>query len=227
MSRLRPFFSYYGSKWRLAPCYPIPKYKTIVEPFAGSACYSLVHHTKDVHLVDKNPVVCGIWDYLIKVKESEIESLPLLASGESIPDSLVKEARDLLGFWVSKGVASPRQTMTTGVNRGHWSASIRARISSQLKYIRHWQVSQGSYSALENQAVTWFVDPPYVDGGEHYPAGSSGIDFPALGAWCKSRQGQTIVCENQGATWLPFTEFKRTKGMRKQTTEVVWVGGVR
>ena len=225
MSRLRPFFSYYGSKWRLSPHYPAPQNNTIIEPFAGSACYSLLHHTKDVHLVDKSEVICGIWDYLINVTEEEIDSLPLLQQGEEIPSSLVKEARDLLGFWVSKGVASPRHTMTSGVNRGHWSEAIRDRISSQLKFIRHWQVTQSSFDKLDNVVATWFVDPPYVDGGEHYPMSSEDIDFDSLGDWCRSRLGQTIVCENQGATWLPFTEFKTTKGLRKQTAEVVWVGG--
>jgi hypothetical protein len=34
-SRLRPFFSFYGGKWRIARHYPTPKYDIIIEPFAG------------------------------------------------------------------------------------------------------------------------------------------------------------------------------------------------
>jgi hypothetical protein len=32
---LRPFWRYYGGKWRAAPRYPAPRYDTIIEPFAG------------------------------------------------------------------------------------------------------------------------------------------------------------------------------------------------
>ena len=38
---LKPFWRYYGGKYRAAPAYPPPRLGTIVEPFAGSAGYSL------------------------------------------------------------------------------------------------------------------------------------------------------------------------------------------
>jgi len=41
MSGLRPFWRYYGGKWRAAPSYPSPRCETIIEPFAGAAGYSL------------------------------------------------------------------------------------------------------------------------------------------------------------------------------------------
>jgi hypothetical protein len=34
---LRPFWRYYGGKWRAAPRYPRPTHDTIIEPFAGAA----------------------------------------------------------------------------------------------------------------------------------------------------------------------------------------------
>jgi hypothetical protein len=40
---VRPFFSFFGSKWRVAPHYPAPERDLIIEPFAGSAGYSLRH----------------------------------------------------------------------------------------------------------------------------------------------------------------------------------------
>jgi hypothetical protein len=40
---LRPFFSYYGAKWGLGRHYSAPAHWTVVEPFAGSAGYSLFH----------------------------------------------------------------------------------------------------------------------------------------------------------------------------------------
>jgi len=33
---LKPFWQYYGGKWRAAPHYPKPRHDTIVEPFAGA-----------------------------------------------------------------------------------------------------------------------------------------------------------------------------------------------
>lgn len=43
---LKPFFTFYGGKWRAAPHYAPPEFATIVEPFAGAAGYSVRHHTK-------------------------------------------------------------------------------------------------------------------------------------------------------------------------------------
>ena len=34
-------FYYYGRKKQIAKCYPKPNFNTIIEPFAGSAAYSL------------------------------------------------------------------------------------------------------------------------------------------------------------------------------------------
>ena len=60
-----------------------------------------------------------------------------------------------------------------------------------------------------------------------YKHPSTAIDFPALGAWCRSRRGQVIVCEAAGATWLPFRPFASIKsfgnGVKSRTSaEVIW-----
>lgn len=34
--------------------------KRIIEPFAGSACYSLHHHRRDVVLVERDPVIAEL-----------------------------------------------------------------------------------------------------------------------------------------------------------------------
>lgn len=70
MNELKPFFTYFGGKYRLAPKYPKPMYNTIVEPFAGSAGYSLRYPEREVILNDLDPVISGIWEYLINVKEA-------------------------------------------------------------------------------------------------------------------------------------------------------------
>ena len=60
---MRPMFSYYGSKWRVAPRYSPPVEDTIVEPFAGSATYSLLYPGKKVLLNDLNPRVAEARGY--------------------------------------------------------------------------------------------------------------------------------------------------------------------
>lgn len=84
-SRLRPLFPYYGSKWRLAPRYPEPRHSTIVEPFAGSACYSLNWWWFDVELYDIEPVA-SLWRFLIGSNERDILSLPLIDIDDSADD---------------------------------------------------------------------------------------------------------------------------------------------
>jgi site-specific DNA-adenine methylase len=80
---LRPFFSYYGSKWSLGRHYPAPSHGTIVEPFAGSAGYALFHSDRRVLLVDSDPVVAGLWQYLIRASAAEIRSLPAVIACEN------------------------------------------------------------------------------------------------------------------------------------------------
>ncbi len=59
---LRPFFGYYGGKWRDAiKHYPEPQHDTIVEPFAGSAGYSLRYANRKVILCEIDPVLASVW----------------------------------------------------------------------------------------------------------------------------------------------------------------------
>jgi hypothetical protein len=231
--RLKPMFSYYGSKWRLSPRYSAPKYNLIIEPFAGSANYALFWGLQNSHqlswipplkvkLYDKNKKICELWDYLINVKESEVLNLPLLKPNQKIPENLPKGAKHLMGFWCSKAATSPQKKMaaTRRTDLGHWSESIRQRIAIQLQHIRHWTIDQKCYTEIPNQEATWFVDPPYVNGGHHYKHFT--IDYNFLAEWCRSRRGQIIVCENGNASWLPFRHLHKTKGLKKDSTEVYW-----
>ena len=44
----------------------------------------------------------------------------------------------------------------------------------------------------------------------------------------RARLGQVIVCENEGADWLPFSPLADVKATRpnSRSIEVVWTGGV-
>jgi site-specific DNA-adenine methylase len=75
-------FSYYGSKGKIVDCYPPPKHKKVIEPFAGSARYSLKYFDKDVTIYDKYPVIIDVWKYLQEASESDILGLPRLERGE-------------------------------------------------------------------------------------------------------------------------------------------------
>src|ERR1017187_4954833 len=68
-AQVRPFFGYYGGKWRDAlKHYPEPLFETIVEPFAGSAGYSLRYADRKVVLCELDPILASVWRYLVRVK---------------------------------------------------------------------------------------------------------------------------------------------------------------
>lgn len=217
--RLRPFFSFFGAKWRAASRYPAPRHHTIMEPFAGSAGYALRYPDRTVHLSDADPVIVAVWEYLIHTSAREIRSLPDLAPGQSVDDlDVTPEARWLIGFWVNKGGAVPCRTPSAWMRTGRyptqfWGPEIRERVASQVDRIRHWTITHRSYDQCPDTEATWFVDPPYQGAGKDYRYGADRLDFAALASWCRSRPGQVIVCENDGATWLPFTPIYSGKGM--------------
>jgi hypothetical protein len=232
---LKPFFTYYGGKWRVAPKYPAPQHERIFEPFAGSAGYSLRYPDHDVWINDSDPFITGTWDYLVGVSEDEILGLPDLQEGQTTDDlPLPQEARWLIGWWLNKGSAQPKRRPSTfmlhhAAGAPYWGQSIRERIARQLPAIRHWTVTNYDYEELPNWQATWFIDPPYDSAaGRHYRHGADEIDFPRLGRWAQWREGQVIVCEADDADWLPFeplTTIDGTEGRQKVTrarTEVLW-----
>ena len=233
MSRLlRPFFYFFGSKYRLAPTYPEPALGTIVEPFAGSAGYSVRHHTRNVVLADADPVIAGLWEFLIRASRREILRIPAHVYHVSEVRG-PQEVRWLVGFWLNHPSAYPREVISARSIKhtskfGTWGPAARQRVADQVGEIRHWKVRRGSYETLPALLATWFVDPPYVHEGRHYRYGSDKIDYSALGRWCLSRRGQVMVCENLGADWLPFRGHRlamasvRKSGLARYSHEVIW-----
>jgi hypothetical protein len=232
---LRPFFSYYGGKWRDALRYPAPMHGTVVEPFAGSAGYALRYPDRRVVLCDADPVVCAVWDYLTRVSPVEVLALPDLPAGGTVADlPISQEARWLVGFWLNRGAAAPRQSASRWMREGErpgsfWGDRVRRTIASQVDAIRHWRVRHcDCREAPVTGPATWFIDPPYRAAGRYYRHGSEDIDFGALGEWCRGLPGQVIVCENEGADWLPFQPLGDTKTTRagRRSREAVWLSGV-
>ena len=218
-----PFFRYFGSKWNLSRHYPPPARDTIVEPFAGSACYATRYHDRSVLLVEKDHKIASVWRFLIGASRKDVLTLPVLEKGEKLSDykQLSDVERWFLGLWINLS-AGPRN-----VAQGGLTTDYLKRTSDNLFMIRHWQVIEGDYSVADNRLATWFIDPPYQSAKDKYTEGE--IDYSHLAEWSRSRNGQVIVCEKHGANWLPFEPFRehtsqtsaRTSG-RKKYFEAIW-----
>lgn len=214
MTSLRPFWRYYGGKWRAAPHYPKPVYNAIVEPFAGAAGYSLRYPERAITLVERCPKICEIWRWLIGVTPAEVLRIPEVEDTHDLPGWVPQGARWLVGFSMNAAASTPRRTLSAGrrklraMHRQYegWSPAMRDRVAYQVEYIRHWKIVEGDYTRAPDIRATWFVDPPYNNSaGRHYPYHK--LDYHYLGEWCAERYGQTLVCENAGARWLPFESF--------------------
>ena len=127
------------------------------------------------------------------------------APGEPI-NYHIAEARDLLALGVKRG-----QMFGTFAGTKDWTDSWpakRQKIADGLERIRHWDIRLGNYYQIPNYEATWFIDPPYqgINGYNHRFQ-----HYDDLATWCRSRRGQVIVCEREGATWLPFRSMNYLK----------------
>lgn len=98
--------------------------------------------------------------------------------------------------------------------KSFWGPEIRERIASQVDAIKHWQVIEGSYEQAPDVEATWFVDPPYQKAGKHYRC--SELEFTDLAAWCQTRAGLTVVCENVGRTGCPSSLTPGSRAMNRR-----------
>lgn len=214
-------FSYYGAKTKIVNIYSEPKYNLIIEPFAGSAKYSLKYWDRDVILVEKYEKLFMVWKYLQSASESDILCLPDIKPSSELSkndgfNSLSNPEKWLIGFCANRGSVTPKNFAGAFCS---WNKD-KKRISRDLHKIKHWDIRCGDYSSIQNVEATWFIDPPYQKMGALYKEKS--IDYKFLGEWCLSRIGQIIVCENDGADWLSFKNLKEISGQRKKSMEVVF-----
>lgn len=214
-------FYYRGRKKKIAGMYPEPEYDTIIEPFAGSAAYSLHGNRweKNVIIRDINPRTIGVWKYLIRATKNDIDNLPNVNPGDDLRKmNLSPEEHALIGYHCSVGA----DQNTNIVSKFHRWIPGKKYISENIYKIKHWTIELGQYSDIENICATWFIDPPYEKNGKNYQYPFS-ESYLSLGSWCRERIGQCIVCEEFGANWLPFRVLTDSKIQRhKRVTEVVW-----
>jgi hypothetical protein len=185
----------------------------VIEPFAGFAAFSCVWWPAMVILFEINPLIFNILKYLQRTSADEFMRLPTdIVHVDELPSWVCEEARNLIGFSFNRGLAVPglspaRWARENPGDARFWNETRKWRIASQLHRIRHWDINWGSYEEAPDVEGHWFIDPPYSNrAGRHYPYND--IDYAALADWCKRRPGYVQVCENDGATWLPFRPIK-------------------
>ena len=215
-------WTYYGTKNRIAKYYPKPEFDTIIEPFAGAAQYSLFGDNwhKNVYLIDKYEVIARVWQYLIDATEKDILALPDLEIGENVDDFklLSDEEKWLMGFCINPASACPKKTTS---KRSRWNKN-KLEIAKNVYKVKHWKVKCDEFKNIKNIKATWYIDPPYKYGGIYYRMNNKNIDYQDLAEWCKTRNGQTIVCENTKADWLDFKPLVKMNGQLHQTMESIW-----
>lgn len=232
----RPLFKYFGSKWSSVRYYPEPRFADIVEVCAGSAAYASHYPEREVLLIDADPEVCGLLSYLIGADIEEIKSLPVasLHPGDDLRDlGLSHGAADLIRRWQRVGRNDCWTVSKWNNMPGMWQESVKFALAESIPRIRHWRVMCLAHQTLGRGdwvPATWFVDPPYqrVNG---YKIDT--VDYRLLAGQCHgwARTGQVIVCEQQGADWLPFVPSHSLIGMRGRTRgrrgamdhEVIWI----
>lgn len=214
-------FYYYGRKKQIAKYYPSPAYDTIIEPFAGAAAYSLYKNNwkKNVILIEKDPKVYSIWDWLInRATEEEIEALPLLKVGEKTSNFLhIIHAATKMAF-------AFKTIKVTPVLARNWEISRRV-MKENLYKVKHWKVYNADYTTAPDIEATWFIDPPYKGkAGMGYRFGSDQIDYNSLAEWAKKRKGEVIFCEGGNGDYLDFKPLVDLKGVAgKISKEVVYL----
>lgn len=223
--RWGPLFTFYGGKYRAAKHYPRPMYDTIIEPFAGSAGYSTRYFRMNIILYGISPVIFGVWDYLIRSTPTEIRRLP--SRVDNVDDlSICQEAKWLIGFWFVHGHASPAKSPSKWVRDydDGWSGPVKNSIAFRSQLIKHWKVHNQSYITSPNIEATWYIDAPYsTKAGRLYK--NQVESYEELAEFCRERKGQVMVCEQHGADWLPFREFRYIQSTRAQSREVIWTNG--
>jgi len=211
---MKPFFSYYGSKYTVARYLGPPRAPVVIEPFAGSAAYSVRWEPRKAILCDINPDIVALWKWLIGAAPDDIAAIPDTFEDFSEIMALPRGAQILVRFWIAKGRERPASRLSPWYFRHRkdadcrvWGAAIKRRLIAQLPKIKGWEIHHASWEEIDvgrfGDDVHWHIDPPYSSAaGRKYPFSS--VDYEALANWCRKLPGAVDVCEQAGATWLPF-----------------------
>jgi hypothetical protein len=211
-------FYYYGRKGRLARTYPAPVHGLVIEPFAGSLAYSLHHRPNAAMGVEADERVVELWHRLVGMGVDGLASASAPPLGERTDD-----------LWHLTAMASKDSLTVGGYTVSHWGqASWELARKVAIRHVDYAasavEYVQGDYMDAPDVEATWFIDPPYQRVERGYRESSRQIDYAALAEWCRSRRGQVIVCEQEGADWLPFQPHRVQQNVQStgRSREVVW-----
>jgi hypothetical protein len=178
-----------------------------MEPFAGSAAYSVYHaqHIDHAILIDADARLVDLWHEIQQMTEADVDLIGKQLDQERFTHRLLA---GMPGGTQMRSNADSHSV--TPRMRKDWP-TVSVRIKRALPHIKTWEIIHGSYHDAPDIEATWFVDPPYQQNGTMAGAGyrcsASAIDFDHLADWCRDRLGFTIVCEQSPACWLPFHPF--------------------
>lgn len=224
---MKSFFKYYGGKVSVARHYGPPTHEIVIEPFCGAAGFCTYWNVKHAILIEKDPTIYAIWDYLINhATYDEIMSIDTSITSTAHLD-YCDPIINIISFFMGRGDPQPLRKQMTPSNEKAWSpnafSKIVSRIARQIDQIKDWTIIHGDYTDAPNIEAHWFIDPPYQYQGKLYKEGSNGIDYEYLGEWCKSRMGSVVVCEAEPADWLPFDVFRTCRNQKREKyNELVW-----
>jgi hypothetical protein len=234
--RLHPLFKWFGSKWSASKLYPKPEHQIIIEPYAGSAGYSLNYSDRDVYIYDSHPALGKLWPWLIHAATQQlILDIPInLPVGTNIRTIGLSEGQQLLlRMWQRTNNCSDCWTVSKwGSLPGQWTANTRARVAEEVSGIKHWKWGDLGSSWKWSTPATWHIDPPYL---YNYRYGCK-FDHEDLAVKVSriASDSLIIVCEatcpktGQVPSYLPFQPFarrvtsRRKQGNNTHSNELIW-----
>jgi hypothetical protein len=237
----RPLVKWFGSKWAHSAYMPKPIGDVVIEPFAGSACYSTRHFRKDVILAECHNALRETWKWLTgPASRAEIESIPVeLSVGADLRQMGLSSGQELLlKHWQRTNNVSNCFTVSPWGNKpGQWTESTRSSVANAVEQIKHWRIEREGFDLLEgplaaDPAVTWFIDPVYK---YNYNYGIKNFGHGRLAAAVNNIRGFVIVCEatcpKTGAKpdYLPFHKFskmitsRRAAGANNYSEELLYI----
>lgn len=225
--KISPLFKWFGSKWQSARHYPEPEHDRIVEPFAGSAGYSLNHVDRQVTIWEDDPNLFALWTWLLGALGQEILDIPVgVPVGVDIRTiGLNRGQQLLLKHWQRTNNVGECWTISPwGHLPGQWTENTRARVAEEVYAIRHWQLAPPI--DLIDLPSTWFVDPPYLY-NYRYRKGLPDFDYDALSSFVQTVHSSSlvIVCEasrkSDGAApgYLNFQPSHRSVTSRRKPSQ--------
>jgi site-specific DNA-adenine methylase len=238
--RWKGVFSFYGSKSKITQHYPEPKHDLIIEPFAGGGSYSFRHARagsgRTAWLNDLDERVASIWEFLLSRDAAGWVSNhwpATVTAGRGPTDYLPVNSPagfiELFRSEANQGTQGARgvHNQITSMGEKCWPRT-RVKLLEIIPLISHWKFTRRNYDQLANVEATWFIDPPYNNLAGHRYRTGDGLDYSSLARYCRERMGQTIVCENAGATWLEFKPLNvsargiKSRYQKANAKEVIW-----